>query len=254
MLASRSFRFLGLGLLVLSMSGFGCKEPAARTVPASLFENSQLSAFSTPNDEPPAPIYKSRGLPERGIPAEIVEMRQTLRNLGKANQYRASMRIPTPQGIAKGELEFVRGQGFRGMLSINDQFISELYKIKGQIYFRHGTSTWANMTQDDEAKTAASGFEQALAFSTEATSSLRDSARITKTEQDTALSCKAYEFWQINTNSEKDSFRFCLQNGYPISIKKMTSDGDIEIAYRDFDKPIILTVPTLGTTTSTSSP
>jgi hypothetical protein len=232
-------------LLVLTLSGFGCKKrPAGPSVTQSLLESDQLTAFATPNPEPERPKYKSKEKGDRGTPPEVVEMRQTLRNLGETDRFRATMIIPAAEGKATGELEYVKSQGFHGTLSINDRFISEIYKIDDQLYFRHGTSTWQNLTNDDNAKLAASGFEQALKLPDDPAGAIRDNTRITKTENDPS-GCKAYDFWQINNEGQKETYRFCIKNGYPVSIIKKTRDGDLEIRYRDINATITLTTPKL---------
>lgn len=232
-------------LLVLSLSGFGCKPRTSPTMTQSFLESDQLTTFATPNPEPVTPTYKSKKKGDRVTPPEVIEMRQTLRNLSEADRFRATLFIPAPEGKAKGELEYVRDQGFHGTLSINDQFISEIYSLKGQLYFRHGTSTWENLTNDESAKLAASGFEQALKLPDDPSSALRDNTRVTKTENDPS-GCKAYELWQINNNGDKETYRFCIKDGYPVSIIKKTRDGDLEIRYRDLDATIKLTAPTMG--------
>lgn len=231
--------------LVLSLSGFGCKKVTQPTMTDSLLQSDQLTTFATPNPEPEAPRYKSKERGDRVTPPEVIEMRQTLRNLGEADRFRATLFIPAPEGKAKGELEYVRNQGFHGTLSINDQFISELYSLNGQLYFRHGTSSWENLTNDESAKLAASGFEQALKLPDDPSGALRDNTRVTKTENDPS-GCKAYELWQINTSGDKETYRFCIKDGYPTSIIKKTRDGDLEIRYRDLDASFKLVAPTLA--------
>lgn len=232
-------------LLILTLSGFGCKKRTPTTVTDSLLQSGQLTTFATPNPEPEIPKYKSKEKGDRVTPPEVIEIRQTLRNLSEADHFRASLTIPAPEGKAQGELEYVRSQGFHGSLSINSQFISEVYSLNNQLYFRHGTSSWENLTNDENAKMAASGFEQALKLPDDPNSALRDNTRITKTEMDPS-GCKAYELWQINTDGDKENYRFCIKDGYPVSIIKKTRDGDLEIRYRDLDTPITLTVPKVG--------
>mgnify|MGYP006355861423 CR=1 FL=1 len=238
---------LVLCLLVLAACGVGCKKPASRpNATQSLFETKQLSAFATPNPEPETPKYVRKEKNDRGTPAEVTEMRQALRNLDQVSSFRATMLIPSSDGTATGELEYVQKQGIHGTLSINGQFISELYKLNGSIYFRHGTSSWENVSDDANSRVIVDGFEQAVRFSNDPSASIRDIARITKTEMD-PRGCKAYTFWQYTLSGEEETYRFCLQNGYPVGITKLTSSGNVEIYYRDIDKPISLKTPVVGT-------
>lgn len=243
----RTSRFgLLLGLLVLTTSGFGCKKPTTRpTLSKSLLESSQLSAFATPNPKPAEPPYVRKEKTDRGVPPEVVEMRQTLRNLNQTTSFRATLLIPSAEGTATGELEYVQSQGIHGTLSINGQFISELYKIDQTIYFKQGTSTWRDLTTDPEAREAVTGFQQAVNFSDDPGTAIRDIARITKTEQDPS-GCKAYDFWQLGYDGEKETYRLCLKDGYPVSISKQTPGGTVQIHYRDINKSISLKTPVIG--------
>lgn len=243
---SRSSRLgLVLCLLVLSASGFGCKKRERPNPAQSLLESSQLTTFATPNPEPEPVRYKSKEKGDRITPPEVLEMRQSLRNLSEADHFRATLSIPAPEGKAKGELEYVKNQGFHGTLFINDQFISELYSLNGQLYFRHATSSWENLTDNPNAKLAADAFREALRLPDNPNGAIRDNTRITKTSNDPA-GCKAYDFWQVNTSGEKETYRFCLKDGYPTSILKKTRDGDLEIRYRDLNADIKLVAPVLG--------
>jgi hypothetical protein len=231
--------------LILSLSGFGCKQRARPSVSQSLLESNQLTSFATPNPEPEAPRYVSKEKGDRMTPPEVVEMRQSLRNLSEAERFRATLTIPSPEGKARGELEYVQSQGLHGTLFINEQFVSELYNLNNQLYFRHGSSSWENLTGSEEAQDTANGFKEALQFSNDPNASIRENTRVTKTENDPS-GCKAYTFWQINTSGNKENYRFCIKDSYPVSIVKKTSDGDLEIRYHDINAKINLVMPKIG--------
>lgn len=225
-----------LPLVLLPLLGFGCKE---RRSDEAFFAPGGLAFAPPPKREP----YVSKKTKEDTAAREVVELRQILANLQRAQSYRSRIRTPASNGNVAAELLFSKRNGLHGILQLADGNRSELFLRNQTIFVRYGSSTWENITGDAEAATIRDQLADTLFVNEDGTSGLllRDSAKLTSIKDDPA-GCKLYALEQTFFQPEKltQKLEICTKNGYPARIKSVTPQGTVEISYDRFDDAGIL--------------
>ena len=242
MLRSRSLLFALPFLLVFV--GFGCKKSSSGIIyPLPSAINTPISVSTTR----PAPYVKDPKKPkdqETGTDAQILLLRQVMKNLVSARSFRAKMSVPTETGTMHGDIEFSRGQGLHGMLTLSDQSTTEIYLIGQDVLFRVNTSTWTNFAFTPEGTRLARLFGSAFSLQGYGTTStISDSARITSVHEDPS-GCTLYVFRQpVADTGSFEKIQICVKDHLPSFFRVATQVGNVEVHYRDFNQTIPIVYP-----------
>ena len=174
-----------------------------------------------------------------------MELRQVLANLERARSYRSRIRTPLSNGNVIAELLFSRTGGLHGTLQAGGT-TSEIFTVNDRVFVRYGTSTWQDVSGNEEAQTARTQLYETLMVNQDGTSRvlLRDSAKVTSIKDDPE-GCKLYTIEQKFFQPEvfTQTLELCVKNTYPTRVKSMTPEGSIEIGYDRFDDETILAQP-----------
>ncbi len=230
-----------LALCAWSVLGFGCKprDQIVGTGPGGI-------GFAAPEAPrvPEAP-YIPKGKGDQGPEKQIVELRQVLANLERAKSYRSRIRTPLSNGNVLAELLFSRTRGLHGTLKTGAS-TSEIFTVNDRVYVRYGTSTWQDVSGEDEAQMARTRLTETLMVNENGTSRvlLRDSAKVTSIKEDPE-GCKLYAIEQkfFQPEAFTQTIELCVKNTYPMRMKSVTPQGMIEISYDRFDDDGILAEP-----------
>lgn len=235
---------LTIPLLCLAFMGFGCKKQTSGFVyPLPLTTNTpSISPTTTP------PVYvkdpKKPRDEEHGTDPNILLLRQVMKNLITAKSFRAKMTIPTDAGAMGGDIEFARGKGLHGVLTLPNQSTTEIYLVGQDILFRANTSSWSNLAFTPEGTRMAALFGSAFSLQGNGTTStISDSATIL-TITDDPTGCKLYALNQpiIGTRSV-EKIQICVKDNLPQYFKAATQAGDVQVSYRDFNQTIPIVSP-----------
>lgn len=249
---SRGSRSTGLlilmGLLVLG--GFGCKKQPVPTFHPDLYKtvSSSASANAAPQNtnELPAnfghiPIPPEKA--DRYVPAEIVYLRQVLKNFANADSFRANMTFPSSDGITTGEIEYAKGKGLHGVLHIPGNNQTEVYLIGQDVFFRSNTSSWLNLVGTTEGTRTSLLFLSAFSIGSNASSTyISDSARIIDVKEQPS-GCKMYNFTQYTVSATKETLHICVKDNLPTFVSVDTKNGGIDTSYRDYNTAIDIVSP-----------
>lgn len=233
-----SFALITL-LGLFSVTGFGCR---VRPL-ASLYSPVTFPAKETPVVRPPP--YVSKKTSEDTASKEVVELRQILNNLAKTLSYHSRIIAPTSDGIATADLYYSKKNGIHGILrSVGGD--SQLFVHDRNVFVRYATSSWQDVSVNEEGETARTQLQQSLFVNDDGTSRflLRDSAKILSTKDDPS-GCKLYVIEQkfFSPSEYVQKIEICTQNSFPARIKSSSIDGSIEISYDRFNDDTILAVP-----------
>ena len=224
-------------LVLLVVSGFGCRQPVVQknvaplpsappVIPPTLAVQKQVT--------PPAPPAKKSSLPD------IIYLRGVLNRFAQSTSFRANFSAPVAQAYASGNVEFVRGKGLRGTLDLPGPTRAEVVVLGADVYFRSGTSTWINLGVSSEGKQIAALFQSALSLNAEAIgSALTDTTEITSVTEDPA-GCRQYIFLP---NATRNAMEICVQNDLPVRISSRVDNQVTQVHYKDFNQPITITAP-----------
>ena len=224
----------------LVLFGFGCKKDRPITQPSIQINSSSTAIPSPKKPSTPTPIPPVA----TGPSAEVIYLRQVIKNLLQIRSFRASMIIPSSDGTVSGEIEFVRQVGLRGSLSLPGAISSEVYLMGQTIYFRSGTSSWINLSTKPEGQKAAELFQSAFSLNAEESSlPISDRAQILATSDD-PLGCKLYTLTQPKSvGSGNQQSQICVKNDLPVYLKAPGDQGVVQVTYRDFNADIPLHPP-----------
>lgn len=234
-------------LALLSLWGFGCKEPGYNQHPAANWRGVIQDTTPKPNTRPPAsrPPTANKRLydNERPLPPEVPILRQALRNLAGARSFRASLTLPPAEGQSqptKGEVSFHRDHGLRGSIVVTPDITSQLLIKDNRVYFRANTSTWQNITNTAEADRLQQFF--LVAFPSEVRTNqvlVSDSARILEVTDDPA-GCKRYTFDEVMPNGEREQTILCIKNNLPTYIINQYVEGSTEVRYSNINEDVAI--------------
>lgn len=232
---------------VLVLFGFGCKKstPPPGSIPAPLPTIPTTTNLPTPpNEQQPKPIEtspQSTPRPEGYVEPEITYLRQVMLNLSQAKSFKTAIAIPSDQGTATGNVEFVKQIGLHGTLTIPGGNQSEVYILGSDIYFRANTTTWSDLSRSPEAANIKNLFESSLSF-TAGTSTITGTARMISTKDDPS-GCRLYTLSQYTSDENKVTFQICVKDDLPAKIISQSSTGRIEVAFREYNQFIKLESP-----------
>jgi hypothetical protein len=224
-------------LLVLSLFGFGCKkeEPAPVNPPV-------------PNAEAPTATSVPVTAPVNvGVSRDVLYARQVLRNLSEANAFRASMVVPTANGIVTTNLDYNRMSGILGTIQIptadGGKQTADLFASDSEIWFRQGTSTWQNLTNTPDGKNFQTVFQNAFNYQDRYQSTVADTATLTSKTDDASEGCSRYAFTQPTENGGTQTFTLCVTADLPVYLTIDGPFGQIEVHYKDVNGAVDVKKP-----------
>jgi hypothetical protein len=214
-------------LLLIAVFGFGCKkaEPTPATPPV-------------PNAEAPTATSVPVTAPVNvGVSRDVLYARQVLRNLSEANAFRASMVVPTANGIVTTSLDYSRANGILGTIQVptadGGKQSADLFANDAEIWFRQGTSTWQNLTNTPEGKNFQTVFQNAFNYQDRYQSTVADTATLTSKTDDASAGCSRYAFAQTSENGGTQTFTLCVTADLPVYLTIDGPFGQIEVHYKD---------------------
>ncbi len=214
-------------LLVLALTGFGCKkaEPAQAPVP---------NAAAPVNSANPA-------VPEAaaGVSRDVLYARQVLRNLSQAKSFHASLIVPSASGRINTTLDFNRLTGMLGRIDVTATDgatqTAQLFASEAEIWFRQGTSTWVDLTKTDDGKRFQAVFANAFSYSDQYQSTVSDTAALVAKTEDRAAGCQRQAFTQKLNDGSTQAFTLCVKQDLPVYLTIDGPFGQIEVHYKDIN-------------------
>jgi hypothetical protein len=217
------------------------------TNPAATDALPQAATTLFPAVQPPTKSAdQTKTLPTLFVPPvsqDVLYLRQVFTRFSKTRSFRADLRIPTDAGQAAGQVTFVRDQGLYGILDLPQDIKAEVLMRQGQIFFRAGTSSWINLSDQPEGKQMLELFQKSLAIDETAVGYLPDHAVVTAIINDPE-GCRLYTVDQSETVAPH-LVGICVKNEMPVRLTAETDNGPIEVRYRDFNANLTLPVVSL---------
>jgi len=225
----------------IALLGIGCKSPQARLEERiQLAKEQAIPSVTTPDvatttETAPTPAPAGSEAPEPS--ADIVYLRQVMRNLGQATAFRAVIDVPVQGGTADIAVDFAAAVGLYGRMRIdvdNTLTISDVFMSKDEIDFRENTSTWTNITDTKEATVLRALFQEATLPSGGAESFVSEYAQMQDRIEDT--DCTLYTFKQYNEiNAQVELYQICVKGDLPTYIITESPFGQQRIDYKDIN-------------------
>jgi len=216
-----------VSLLALAVFGFGCKpaQPQTPPVPNATAPVTQPASVPVTNDAP------------AGVSRDVLYARQVLRNLSQASTFRASMNVPTANGLVATNLDYNRDTGLYGTIQIpgtsGGSQTANLFANDKEIWFRQGTSTWQDLSNTQDGKNFQAVFQNAFNYQDRYQSTVSDTATLTSKTDDPAAGCQRYAFSQPTDNGGTQTFTLCVNADLPVYLTIDGPFGQIEVHYRD---------------------
>ncbi|MDO8584483.1 MAG: hypothetical protein Q7R83_04885 [bacterium] len=240
----RSFAIFFALLIALPFFGFGCKK-SAPTAQHNEYLN-DISPLQNLSTRPPLvietvqPQLKNATSSASPLDPQLEDIRLAINKLSKVNTFRATLSVPSPEGIVTGNVEFVRGVGLHGLLFMPGNIQSEVYLTDSQVFFRQDSkSAWSNLSGTPDGNEVAALFKTSFSLDNEKIT-IPEGAHIVGVGNDPS-GCRLYIYTQPERTGRT---QICIRDGLPTKLISQTELGNIELQYTDFNKTIPLSPPT----------
>ncbi len=230
--------FLALGTIALL--GIGCKSPQEKLEQRIRAAQEQASQIATQTES--APVEETAeprrdGLQGPDPSPEIIYLQQVMRNLGRAETFRAIVDVPVQEGEAEISVDYNKAIGLYGRLRIEDEkelTISDVFISENEIHFRANTTTWTNITETEQADVLRALFQRATLPSAGGDYFVSGYAQI-QAQTETG-DCTLYAFKQYNQlNARVELYQICVQGDLPTYVITESPFGEQRIDYKDIN-------------------
>jgi len=231
---------LTLVLGTVALLGLGCKSPQEKLEQRIQAAKEQAVATfglheAAPAEEPAEP--RRDGLEGPDPSSEIIYLRQVMRNLGRAETFRAVIDVPVQDGDADISVDYNKAVGLYGRMRIdvdNRLTISDIFLSEDEIHFRMNTDAWTNITDSDEATVLRTLFQNITQPNQKAEEFVSKYAQMQ--ERAEQPNCTLYAFKQYNaTRARVELYQVCVKGDLPVYVITDAPFGKQRIVYKDIN-------------------
>lgn len=172
------------------------------------------------------------------VSEDILYLRRVFMNFGRLSSFRADLQIPTDIGIATGSISFVKNEGMEGTLHLPNAIETHVRLRDGRVHFRTATSTWADITDQEDGKHIMALLEESLNLDDRVDAYIPSHAVVTGITRDPE-GCRLYRL-DVSRGVAPQNVHICLREEMPVRLSTETSYGTAILRYRDFNKPIVI--------------
>lgn len=226
----------------VALLGFGCKSPQEK-LQERIREAQEAAtrAFGGGSEEESEPKRDpNRVIDNKPDPSpEILYLRDVMRNLGRAETFRAKVDVPIQGGEADISIDFNNTIGMYGRLRIeldDELTVSDIFMSDDQIHFRANTSTWTNISDTDDGRVLQALFQRVTSPNRAAEKFVSEYAKVEQqTEHDSG--CSLYAFKQYNElRARVETYQICVQDNLPRFVITESPFGEQRIDYSDINQ------------------
>lgn len=235
-------------VIILLSFGFGCKKSPPPVQNADYLND--ITSLKTLATRPPLVIETVQTTSQNEtsstspLNAELATLRSAIARLGKVNTFRATLSVPTPNGIVTGSVEYVRAIGMHGLLNLSDGVRSEVFLTETKVLFRTNTkSAWSDLTGTEDGKQVAALFKNSFSMGNDGEQIFIPSGAFIVGVGNDPSGCRLYIYTQPD---QQGRTQICVREGLPVRLASETAHGIVEVRYSDFNKFIQLQVPAGG--------
>ena len=234
------FASIGMVLGTVALFGFGCKSPeeklAERIRNAEQIQEVAEGTETDSEDREFDPNYEVDDTPNPS--PQILYLREVMRNLGRAETFRAKVDVPVQGGEADISVDFNNAVGLYGRMRIDidgELTITDVFLSGDQIHFRSNTSTWTNISDTEDGRVLQAMFQRATLPSLGAESFVSEYAQMEEQTNDSS-GCELYAFKQYNElRARVELYQICVEDNFPKYIITESPFGQQRIDYSDIN-------------------
>ena len=188
---------------------------------------------------PPSPAESDAPAPSN--PKE--ELKMALDAFKALTSFRATVSLPTKDGVLTGSLDFQKPDRFHATIKTGNVEPIEIIIVKDSLYLRNKEISWIDFSKKSGSKDVSNSLKAALSGDSSLDKLvLGDAAEIKKTMDEDAQ-CVQYSTTLKTEKGEQIPVDVCVANGLPKRVTMTTAQGAFIVDYHDYNAIFLIERP-----------